>query len=206
MEYIYNFNSKCPTVHDFETYLQNSGDANFSLAFKSHIEECEICNEAILGYQNEDIRNISNLLQKPLKQIYLKAGKSSLTIFKTISYAASIIIFLGVSSLLYFNQNQQVINYQALGFDYSMLYETQPLKNKTLSQKSTEQFIYISNCNKIAYNDQYLSPDMLNEALKEQKNTTLIRIEVGNDNYDCTNKIINSIKNNQSVPVLTIKN
>lgn len=201
----YNFEDRCPSAHDFEQYLQNSENVKFTLAFKKHIEQCELCNEAIQGFQMSNISNINNLLKSASNQFNKKIVKNGRFIFKILSYAASIILLIGISSVFYNIQNQKIIDYQALNFDYSMISENSTQRHKTLAKKSTEQFIYIGNCSKISYNDQYLSPDMLNKALNAQKGITLIRVEVGNDNFDCTNEIINSIKRNQSVPVLTIR-
>ena len=202
----YNFIIECPTVDDYEDYLQGKRDGTFNKAFNNHLENCEICTTAVQGFKLNNTTTINNLLLHPSKQFSRKIGKSKIQLFKTLRYAASIIILLGISSVLYIINNKNIANYQAMSIDYSMFYETvQPNNNKTLVRKSTEQFIYINNCSQIAYNDQYLDSEKLVEVLKKQETTTLITVEVGVSDHNCANTIINAIKNNQSAPVISIR-
>ncbi len=200
----YNFNKKCPTINQFETFLQNKGNTDFNSAFNNHLNHCELCNEAIQGFQSANINKISELLNSASQNIKIKAGKQKSIFIKTLAYAASIIILIGASIIYNTIKNNKTGNQQILAFDYSLLINLNPTNNKTLTQKTTEQFIYIDNCNKIAFNDQFLPPSKIYEALKNNKHITLIRVEVATDNYKCANRIINTIKNNQTIPVLTI--
>ena len=200
-----DFGNRCPSANDFEMYLQNRSGSTFMKSFDLHIDECELCSEALVGFKEAEVKDVSGLLQKSTAKFYSSRDNNITKLYRTIGYAATIVVLLGISTVMYIVSNQKTDYYQTLGFDYSVLYEQQPLKNKTLSQKSNEQFVYISSCNKIAYNDQYMTIEMLNEALDTQKNATLIRVEVANDNYECANEIINLIKNRHSIPVLTIR-
>ena len=201
-----NFLDKCPSVADYETYLQGCGCERFNIAFDNHIANCNLCEEAIEGYKAIGADRISRLLKSPTKQLGFNKRGEDFSLYKTLSYAASIVILLGISTILYTLQYSKDIGSPESYFDYSMVSTSAiALKTKTLINKSTEQFVFIDNCNNVAYNDQYLSPERLNEVLKSQKGITLIRVEVGDGNKECAGRIIESIKKHQSAPVLTIR-
>ena len=200
----YSFQETCPTAKDYENYLNNSGDKLFIDSFNNHLDNCELCNESIQGYKNSDIKRISQLSDNQTNKFQPnKKGFAKYTI-SLIKYAASVIILLGISAIYLNHQKSSIVNTEALSFNYSLLLNSKSTKNKTLVQKTNEQYIYINNCNSIAYNDQYLSAKELQENLKLQKNIKSIRIEVATNSIDCAQEIINSIKNDYSVPVITI--
>ena len=201
----YEFHIKCPSVDQFESFLQNRGDSDFRRAFKDHLNSCELCNEAIQGFQSTNINKIGKLLHPASKSIKTIIGKQKNIFIRTLAYAASIILLIGASIAYYTIQNSRTINNPSIAFDYSLLIKHNTTNTKTLTQKTGEQFIYINNCNKIAFNDQFLPPEKICEVLKSKKHITLIRIEVATEDYKCANRIINSIKNNQTTPVITIK-
>lgn len=205
MEKEYNFHKTCPSIQDYETYLNKSGDTIFLEAFKQHLENCELCREAINGYETAEIKNIKTLMQEVSNSFITKQIKPKWFNKRIIRYAASILILVGVSSLLLIQQNK-ILNSQSGNIDYGLLIENTALSNKTLVKKSQEQYIYISSCDKIAYNDQFLSAIELSEKIKTQENIISFRVEVATQDFDCASKIISSIKNQYSVPVLTISN
>jgi len=200
----YNFQDTCPSTQNYENYINNTGDQLFINAFNKHLANCELCNEAMQGYKNAGIKGLSELLNNQSEKFSPnKKGIAKYTI-GILKYAASIIILLGITAIYLNQQNSSLINSEALSFDYNLLINSKTLKNKTLVQKTNEQFIYINSCNKIAYNDQFLTTMELQKNLKFQKNIKSIRIEVATSSIDCAQEIINSIKNDYSVPVITI--
>lgn len=200
----YNFQKKCPTLFDFETYLKNTGSPDFNEEFKLHLIECEFCMESVTGYQTAGITSITELLKPSSKAIMSNVQKSSNYKIKIFSYAASLVLLIGLSVFYITQQNNALNNNEANYYDYDLIIEKQPTKNKKLVKKTNDQFIYINSCDKIAFNDQFLSANDLNEKLKEIQHINLIRIEVSTDDYECATKIINTIKRENIAPIITI--
>ena len=204
MKTYYTFAENCPSVNDYETYLKGTGTFEFNEAFNLHLTTCELCNNSIQGYQAAGITTPSNLLHSNTNAFSLKTKNSTKFQVRILSYAASILILIGLSAVYISQQNNRLTYQEANNFDYSLVVENQPDKNKKLIKKTNSHFIYINNCNKIAFDDQFLSADELAEKLKNQKNISLITIEVASDNYECTNNIINTIKRQNNAPTITI--
>lgn len=200
----YTFAEKCPTVNDYETYLKGTGTVQFNEAFKLHLTTCELCNTSIQGYQTSGIKTPSDLLHSNSNVFRLKTKNSTHFQLKILSYAASLALLIGLSAIYISQQNKRLTFQEAANYDYSLFIENQPDKNKKLTKKTTSHFIYINNCNKIAFDDQFLSADELAVKLKNQKNISLITIEVASNNYECSTRLINAIKSHNNAPTITI--
>jgi len=199
----YNFNIKCPSLSDMYKYINNTGNEDFTKAFKQHLNSCELCREAVEGLQNTNINVVSEKTAQTQKQLFGIHHSSKK--YRFLAYAASIIILLGIS-VKYFHNSNSVDAIQYSNIDYTAFSQKASISNKKLIEKSNDIFIYINSCNKIAYNDRFLSQDKLEQLIKSKKNASLIRIEVSSDNYMCANKIIDKIKNSiTDIPVITIK-
>ncbi|MDA3891163.1 MAG: hypothetical protein PF517_05810 [Salinivirgaceae bacterium] len=206
MENNYNFQHKCPSVQHYQLYLNNEGDADFKEQFTEHLSECHLCAEAIDGYKVVKIGNIEHVLRSSSRKFKLKIGTPQLFKIKYFQYAASIVILLGIT-VLFFGKNRSLVDSNQVGLsDYSFIIETPVVGVKTLTAKTSEQFIYINSCNRIAYNDQFISTQELKNSIKKLKNVSLLRIEVAMEDNACATEIINEIKRECSVPVLTISN
>ncbi len=201
MKELYHFDYKCPSSADYEIYLNNTGTPEFLLAFNLHLKKCKLCTEAVEGYKSMQITDIRSATQQVSQKLLPKTR--SIVNAQVLAYAASVAILLGIASFILFGKSKENLAQHDTAFDYSMLENNGPNINKTLAPKSSEQFIYIGSCDKIAYNDQFLSPSELEKKLKAQKNVSSITIEVGTNNYECANQIINNIKKDQSAPVIT---
>lgn len=200
----YTFAEKCPTVNDYESYLKGIGTVEFNEAFNMHLTTCELCNTSIQGYQTSGIKTPSDLLHSNSNVFRLKTKNSTHFQLKILSYAASLTLLIGLSAIYISQQNKRPTFQEANNYDYSLFVENQPDKNKKLTKKTTSHFIYINNCNKIAFDDQFLSADELAVKLKNQKNISLITIEVASNNYECSASIINAIKSQNNAPTITI--
>jgi len=200
----YNFLDKCPTANDYETHLNSTGSSDFNEAFKLHLKSCELCNQSVQGYKNAGLTSISESLQSTSKTFKKNTNTPTRVLFKTVGYAASIIILIGISAAYFSHNNKHKSNQRENNFDYTMLIENNSTKSKTLAKKTNDHFIYIGTCDKIAYNDQFLSSRELIENLKNQKNINLITVEVAAGDYNCASVIINSIKLENLAPIITI--
>ncbi len=199
----YNFNIKCPSLSDMYKYINNAGSEDFTKAFKQHLNSCELCRDAVEGLRNTTIDIVSKKTTKTRKHLFSEHRLFDKT--QLLAYAASIIILLGIS-VKYFHNSNSVDAIQYSNIDYTAFSQKTSISNKKLIEKSNDIFIYINSCNKIAYNDRFLSQDKLEQLIKSKKNASLIRIEVSSDNYMCANKIIDKIKNSiTDIPVITIK-
>jgi hypothetical protein len=112
---------------------------------------------------------------------------------------------MGLSlNYLYTGNTTSYIQYQDI--NYTAFSQKTSVSNKKLLEKSNDIFIYINSCNRIAYNDRFLSQKKLEQLIKSKKDISLIRVEVSSNNYACANKIIDNIKNSiTDIPVITIK-
>jgi len=203
---IYNFQKNCPSVSHYEAYLNKTGESEFMEAFEKHLTNCQICQLAIEGFKSNNIYNLNECLKKPNDIFISKIRNTKRIRLYKLAYAASAIIIIGISIFTLSQKSNNIINTENSFTEYSII-DTEPLYNqKILSKKSTDQYIYINNCNQIAYNDQFLTADELKNALKSKKDISSIRIEVGTTDFNCASIIINNVKQIQSVPILTIRN
>lgn len=198
-----NFNTKCPDFEQYKSYLNNTGSPEFANAFNKHINECALCSEAIEGLKSTSINETTQSLNKVKMQFFNKKQKHYLN-YRLLTYAATILIIAGLFSIGIYSKNKIPAYEQSAMFDYSLLQQENTQGLKTIKNKSSEQFIYISNCKTISYNDQIINREQLTN-LPQLSNASIIRIEVSGNNYECATKIINKLKNTYNTPVLTIK-
>jgi hypothetical protein len=199
----YNFNTKCPSLDDMYKYIDKRGSNEFVAAFEQHLSNCELCKDAVEGLQNTNINVVNQKISATQKQLF--NSQHSFKKYRFWAYAASIIILMGLSlNYLYTGNTTSYIQYQDI--NYTAFSQKTSVSNKKLLEKSNDIFIYINSCNRIAYNDRFLSQKKLEQLIKSKKDISLIRVEVSSNNYACANKIIDNIKNSiTDIPVITIK-
>lgn len=200
----YNFNNICPSFSQYKLYFEGRGSTEFNIAFEKHINDCVLCAEAIEGYKNADFVKIEQKLNIAQKEFNNKTNKHYSN-QRLLAYAATILIIVGAFSIAIWS-NKTVPNYdQAMLFDYSLLIqENNNSGQKTLSKKSTEQYLYINSCNTIAYNDQIINIHEIN-SIKSLSDANLIRVEVANGYGKCALDLIKNIKKSYNIPIITIK-
>lgn len=199
----YNFNNTCPDFNQYKTYIDGTGTNDFKLAFNEHIKECQLCANALEGLKQTNLIEVEQKLSDANKLFGAKTQKhySNQRIF---AYAATILLIIGAFSIGIFS-NSSLPNYeQANLFDYSLLIQENSSGQKTIGKKQDQQYMYISNCNTIAYNDQLISIDDIKE-IKTLTSASLLRVEVADGDNKCAIELIEDIKKTYNIPVITIK-
>lgn len=203
MENKYNFDNICPDFNDYKQYLEETGSEEFTKLFNEHIQKCSLCKDAIEGYKTANLYHVETKLIEA-KNLFSKKTHKHYSNFRLLAYAATILIIIGVFSIAITTNNTAPNYEQASLFDHSLLIQENSEGHKTLSKKSNEQYMYISSCNTIAYNDQIIDIDKIDK-IKGLSDASLLRVEVAVENNECAFDLIENIKKSYNIPVLTIK-
>lgn len=198
-----NTYTKCPSANQFEKYLHNQMQKSELVAFVNHLEQCEICKQAIDGYLGAGISNPKLYLQKSDKTFLQKKSTSVKTFFQI---AATAIIMLGLGFSIKLILNQWKNNHQMAMSNCEPVTSAQYRGSKKLLNKSKNQYLYLGEKHAFFINDQMVSKSQLNKPQTFNSSTAKIIIQVENSNYRQSAQIINQIKSQHQVPVLTIRN
>jgi hypothetical protein len=100
---------QCPSIDKLVLYHQDKLSKEDSFTIENHLAECEICNdllEGIAGLKDvESLKNIENELKQRLNEsLFKKKSKQRiLPVYRRLAIAASILIIIGISIILYLN-------------------------------------------------------------------------------------------------------
>jgi len=178
------FTQRCPNSSEYEAYLNGSASNELIIAFEQHLSECELCSAAVEGYK-------STALTQPI------SSTKTINFKKWLSYAAAIVVLIS-SGLLLLDQKKMV---QENSMAMNLSFDQTTHASKRLNHKSDAEFWYLGK-NTIELNDQFISLPEIKETRNVNPNSKQIMIEVEN-NTSAPNEIIESIKNNNTLPVFT---
>lgn len=175
--------TECPSKENFIEYLEGKSSQDFIISFERHLENCELCKEALQGYK------IAFLLDKNLDTPkFLKHKKKILNTNYFIKWAAVFTLLLGLIFVLN--------NYKKISKQHAK-------STKTLLHKTNVNYWYIGKNKKIALNDTFIKSDDFKKALDYNNNKKQIVFQVESTDLKQVESILQKMKSKNDIPIYT---
>jgi hypothetical protein len=196
---------KCPSAAEFEQYIKQSGNTNFKTTFENHLKECPFCAEALEGYNKAEIIDITAFSVKTTRAFKKQHTQPNFNITQW-SFAATIALLVGISTFYFYNKSNQVYQYQATPSDNEFIYSESVTVNgqKKLTKNLNEQYWYLGQNNVIAVNDVIVTPEAIEQIIKNSEPIESVIVEIKNLDFEYSNQLVNTLKSIQKAPVYTL--
>ncbi len=196
MENNHKYLNQCPSIHDYESMLNGSGDESFQLDFHKHLDECELCSAAYSGYLSVGITSASKHLQT---KVNFDTKKNPL---RLLAYAATIALMVG--SYFYFQNvaNNTITAEPLFVSDAYTEYEELNTGAKKLMAKNQEDYWHINAKGELRLNDQVIQMNEIDGAKLEYGGKAFVELETNNGSL--LNPLMEKLKVDKKQKVFTL--